>query len=378
TKKDDDLTAVVDLLELKPASTFYYEILIDGNKIPMIPQPSFTTNPVNGTKGSYKIAFGGGAGYASKNERMWDTLLANDLMAFLTLGDNVYIDKPESPETQRHCYYQRQCRPEYNRFTASTPQYAIYDDHDFAVDDYAGTTAIDSPAWKLNVLEVFKQNFNNPSYGLGEENPGCHHKISIGDIDFFMLDCRFYREDPTVFRNPTMLGKEQRTWLLKELKRSKATFKVIVSSVPFTPGVKLDNSSDTWDGFKQERARIFSFIERRKIEGVFLVSADRHRSDARKIHRPHGYDLYEFESSKLTNRQSHDLIQNLPGSTYLFGYNEKCSFGLLKFNTELKDPEVEFQVVSIDNEVINSVVVKRSELEFCKKKKIEIGNEEIL
>ena len=35
------------------------------------------------------------------------------------------------------------------------------------------------------------------------------------------------------------------------------------------------------------------------------VIADRHRTDVYKIERPKGYDLWEFETSKLTNMHTH-------------------------------------------------------------------------
>ncbi len=69
------------------------------------------------------------------------------------------------------------------------------------------------------------------------------------------------------------------------------------------------------------------------VDGVILISADRHRSDAWKIERENGYDLYEFESSKLTNIHTHKIMLGA-----LFGYNQKCSFGLLTFDTTKTDP----------------------------------------
>ncbi|MBA7698300.1 hypothetical protein ES703_106977 [subsurface metagenome] len=87
-------------------------------------------------------------------------------------------------------------------------------------------------------------------------------------------------------------------------------------------------SLDTWNGFRDERNEIFDFLESNKINGVILISADRHRSDARRIDRKNAYPLYEFESSRLTNQHKHGLK---PGA--IFGYNKKQSFGLLTFDT---------------------------------------------
>jgi alkaline phosphatase D len=174
-----------------------------------------------------------------------------------------------------------------------------------------------------------------------------------------MLDGRFYRTNP-YGPSPSMLGPVQKAWLLNQLRKSKATFKVLASPVPwdfYTKGKSLD----TWNGFRGEREDIFAFLEENRIDGVVLISADRHRSDARKIDRPNGYAFYEFESSRLTNQHKHDLK---PGA--IFGYNKKPSFGLLNFDTAAPDPTVTFQIISIDNERIHSLTLKHSEISHKK------------
>ena len=100
--------------------------------------------------------------------------------------------------------------------------------------------------------------------------------------------------------NPTMLGRTQKAWLKKQLRRSRATFKVIASPVPWVLKAK-GNSLDTWRGFQAEREEIFSHLEKEEIDGVILISADRHRSDLWRIERKRGYPLYEFESSRISN-----------------------------------------------------------------------------
>ncbi len=153
-----------------------------------------------------------------------------------------------------------------------------------------------------------------------------------------------------------MLGKAQKAWLLKELDRSEATFKVLASSVPWVLEAK-GGSLDTWRGFQAEREEIFSFLEKKEIDGMVLISADRHRSDLWRIDRESGYPLYEFESSRLTNIHTHGIMA---GS--LFGYNKKCSFGILTFDTTRPDPELSYQIYSIDDELIHTFVVKKSEI----------------
>jgi alkaline phosphatase D len=133
-------------------------------------------------------------------------------------------------------------------------------------------------------------------------------------------------------------------------------FKVIASPVPWSLATKGE-ARDTWNGFKEERQEIFDFLAENKINGVILISADRHRSDAWRIDRSNSYPLYEFESSRLTNKHFHELMPDA-----LFGYNEKQSFGLLTFDTTPSDPTVTYQIISNDNELIHTLTLKRSEI----------------
>ena len=306
----------------------------------------------------FTIAFGGGAGYVVENEHMWDTVGAVDPRALLLLGDNVYIDDPETPEMQRFHYYRRQSQPQWKNLAKKVPIYAIWDDHDFTTNDGWGGPAIDEPMWKREVWRVFKENWDNPYYGGGDANPGCWFDFDIGDVHFIMLDGRYYRESPKD-DDPSMLGAVQLKWLKKTLKKP-ATFTVICSNVPLAPKVK-PGSKDTWDGYGGERQRIYQFIADQKIPGVVLLSADRHRSDAYNIDSGIDgmYPLYEFSSSRLTNQHVHKIIKSS-----LFGYNEKQSFGRVDFDLKATDPTVKYTIINIDGEAMHSLEVKLSELQF--------------
>ena len=85
-----------------------------------------------------------GAGWVPPHERMWDTIVKHDPLAFLQLGDNVYIDNPTSTHQNRYCYYRRQSRPEFRKLVANTPVYSIWDDHDFTDDDGTGPGSPDA------------------------------------------------------------------------------------------------------------------------------------------------------------------------------------------------------------------------------------------
>jgi alkaline phosphatase D len=350
-----DYTALAEIGGLQPSTAYYYEVLIDGRPTLERPFPSFITNPPKGESSRFKVAFGGGAGYVPWHEHVWQVIGDHNPAALLLMGDNVYHDMPESLHAgHAYTYYRRQSRPEFRRLTSSSSVYAIWDDHDCATNDVFMGPYRDRPSWKPEMFTLFQRNWNNPAYG-DQEWPGVWFDFSIGDVDFFMLDGRFYRTNPHS-DDPTMLGPVQKKWLLGRLEASTSTFKVIASPVPWSFESKGD-SLDTWNGYRQERAEIFDFLSDHHIDGVILLSADRHRSDAWRIARPSGYALYEFESSRLTNEHVHPVMD---GS--LFGYNEKQSFGLLTFDTTLPDPTVTYQIYNIDGELINTFELKRSEI----------------
>jgi len=354
TMPESDFTAVVRLTGLKPGQAYSYQVLVDGR-----PQKAantrFRTTATVGQPGETRIVFGGGAGYVPIWERMWDTIGKRKPDALLMLGDNVYIDAPTETLTTRYCYYRRQSRPEWRRLVAGTPVYAIYDDHDFGTNDCVPGPEIEQPPWKRRVWSTFTRNWCNPYYGGGEKQPGCWCDFRIGDLHVILLDGRYYRTRGT---QPSMLGPVQMAWLKRTLKASKGTFKILASPVPWSVGVK-PRSRDTWDGFAQEREEIFRFIETERINGVILISADRHRTDLRVTKRAGGYDLYELESSKLTNRHTHSVVKT-PG--LIWGYNKTCSFAVMEFDTTAKDPQVKFEAVTIDGERVHEHLLRLSQL----------------
>jgi len=363
---EDDYTAVITATGLTPSTGYKYTVYVDGSIFSR--NGIFRTYPRTTESSKIKIAFGGGAGYTPWNERIWDTLATHGLDAMLLLGDNEYIDDPARSERQQYCYYRRHSRPEFRNLISQVPVYAIYDDHDFGTNDCIPGPEIEKPAWKRQVWNVFRQNFNNPSYGGGEKQPGCWFDFYIGDVHIIMLDGRYYRQTETLGRkgkfdpDGSMLGPVQKEWLKNTLKQSRGKFIILASPVPWAVGTVPDNpgaNRDKWDGFPNEREEIYSFIEANRKEGVIFVSADRHRSDAWKTERPDGYPFYDFQSSRLTNFVNHLLI-----SDCLFGYHAKPTFGLLTVDTTPEDPVLSYSIYSIDNELIHKISLFRSELSF--------------
>lgn len=232
TRGENGYAVQIPVEGLNPDTEYFYKLNIDGQESPDV--YSFNTQPLSYQPSEIAVGFGGGAAYIPWHSHMWTTISTHNLNGMFMLGDNVYIDYPEHPYIQEYCYHQRQSEREWREMVNHTPVYAIWDDHDFADNDDYGGPAIDEPAWKIPVWETFKDQWANTSYGGGREQPGIWFDFNIGDVDFFMLDGRYYREGSYIGDSyePTMLGPVQKEWLKESLLNSKATFKVIASPVP--------------------------------------------------------------------------------------------------------------------------------------------------
>ena len=149
-------------------------------------------------------------------------------------------------------------------------------------------------------------------YSIGRR---CYGKFTVSNCDFFLLDTRSHRSLHNVDNpgNPkaTMLGKQQLNWLKNEIKKSKADFLFIVSSVNFmVPHVGSGGGSDkqatikkddAWTVFLKEREELIEFWDGLD-KGVFVLTGDLHNSFAIKITD----NVYEFASGP------HNSINHAP------------------------------------------------------------------
>jgi alkaline phosphatase D len=361
TRAQEDFTGVVEVTGLKPSTQYAYRVLIGGREVPRWHEWRFRTAPPVNSSEQVRIAFGSCSHYTPVNERVWDTIRLRRPDVFLTLGDNVYIDLAgEVNGLHDYTYYCRQSRPEWRRLAGSTPIYAIWDDHDCVIDDVFMGPYVDMPPWKLGHFRVFRRNWNNPFYGGEPQWPATWHNFRLGAVEVFMLDGRFYREN-WAREGASMLGPAQKRWLYDALRRSTATFKILASPVPWAEDSKTAAGGgiayDTWMGHRAERDEIFDVIGRERINGVILLSGDRHRTDVRLIPRPGAYGLYEIESGRLTNANFH-----APHGETLFVYTEMQTFSVLTFDAAAADPVVRMEIVNIEGNTVWHRNVPLSEL----------------
>ena len=260
-------TGQVEVWGLQPATRYYYVPLLNGQEALLRPYPSFVTAPAG--PGRLRIAFGscvGSRGYHAA-AAFGEMAARGDFDLLLMLGDNHYANTTNR-DLLRDYYFMHRKVAGFEQIIRRTPTYAIWDDHDFGPNNSDGT----SPG-KADSLAVFQQWWANPSYGE-PDNPGCYCQFTHRGIDFFMIDVRYYR---TPNKTPddgtkTMLGERQLAWLKNGLSESRAKFKIIGSGSEW----QTKTQPDCWSSFARERQEIFDHITKNKIEGIVLLSGDRH------------------------------------------------------------------------------------------------------
>lgn len=254
---------------------------------------------------------------------------------FLHCGDNIYADIPMPEHAEdltgttwrnelteevthvaqsladfrgRHRYVieDRNVRALY----ADVPTIAMWDDHETLNNWYPGEV-LDDPAYteerRCDVLaRRGRQAWQEyqpiaPAHLLRGGHDGfasarIYRKVSRGaHLDVFCLDMRSYRgpNGDDLDRTGTgILGEDQADWLIREVSRSRATWKVIAADMPLSAiaGAADDRDSVANDapgaplGREQEIARVLTAFQRNGVRNVIWVTADVHYTAAHHYH----------------------------------------------------------------------------------------------
>jgi alkaline phosphatase D len=335
----EDYTATINLRGLLPSTTYFYRVKVGGDEDRYLgAKPPFAvrTPPPAGAKGRLRIAFGSCARVQAHPEQpVWDAVKDADPDLFLWLGDNVYHDTLEPRIMDEMWRWQRRV-PGLERFQRHVSQLAIWDDHDYALNNSDRTNPV-----KELALASFKRHWANPAYGLPGA-PGVFFRHAVGDVELFMLDGRWNRAPAREPDGPgkTKLGAAQKAWLLQGLKASRATFKIIAAGGGWT--VAKGPAGDAWSAFMTERNEIFDFIAREGVTGVVLLSGDTHVGELNAIPWSDrgGYDLYELVSSPLAQDRRTSWLERRPELRMREVYVGDNNFGVIDVDTTKPDPTI--------------------------------------
>ena len=289
--EEDDFTGSVFFRGLRPDTEYRYAVWFTPGDHPPPDLPgvasvegTFKTAPARADPVPVKIVWDGD--FAGQNVcrdavegfPILNAINQEEADLFIGLGDMIYADNlceeiglynnpqvvgdfTESADLENFWAHWRYARADsgFRTLFSRTPYYAVWDDHE-VVNDFgplADTRSEPPYTDGEHLLPIGLQAFldYNPM-SPRRKAPRLYRNVRWGGhVELFLLDNRQYRDanlgsdredDPK-----TMLGRPQLRWLQKSLKRSEATWKVIVSSVPISipTGSPPNLGRDGWANF---------------------------------------------------------------------------------------------------------------------------------
>ena len=326
-RRENENCVVLQATGLLPATRYYYRLKFAGEIDRYQPLPYHTTTAPAGPS-SFTVAFGSCCRIQfDRNQPIFDVVRRLEPNMFFWLGDNIYADT-DDPGALSELYTRQRVVESLEPLLRSTPQLAIWDDHDFGYNDSDGLSR-----FKQDSLRQFRSYWANPASG-SDGAPGIWFRQSYGGVDFFFLDGRYHRDPSVAPDGPakTMLGATQKAWLKSELLKSRAPFKVLVSGGGWSSAEKLDGG-DSWAAYQHERDEIFDFIRDRQIGGVLCISGDSHMGELNCIPRSAtgGYDIYDMCSSPLAQMPAVKQLAQVPEMRVRDVWSRSVNVGFLRF-----------------------------------------------
>lgn len=308
-------TQIFDLVGLEPGTKYEYEITSKGKtKMSPVrgvlntqelwqwrrPPPDFSILTGSCSYQNETLYDRPGQPYGNDSS-IFEIMAKENSDAMFWLGDNWYTREVDYGSQWGLWYRASKDRslPILQSLLKTMSNYGIWDDHDYGPNN-SGLSYI----FKEESRQVFKSYFANPSYG--QNNQGIYTKVSINDVDFFLLDNRSFRsadqmnsyKDNQANPDKLMYGKEQMNWLKNSLISSNANFKIVLTG---SQVLNQYTSSDCLVHYPIEYNELLKFLDDHNISGVVFLTGDKHISEINVMRRDTLYPLYDITVSPLTS-----------------------------------------------------------------------------
>jgi alkaline phosphatase D len=302
---DADHTARVELAGLVGGGTFIYRWTARAGDDAEVARGEgrFAVPPQAGDARPVTFAFSGDLGGQNvcrdrdRGYPIFERLEKLELGFFIGLGDMIYADNPclatgahgnaQIPglavravnlEEMRRAWRYNRADPGLSRLLARTGYFAVWDDHE--IENNFGPS--ERGGLFDTGLRAFREHNPVPARRL-------YRSVRWGrDLELFFLDLRSFRSPNTAADDAkkTMLGAEQKAWLLAALPASSATHKVVISSVPIAVATGDETIGiDSWVGFEHELAGLFGKLAERGVTELTFLTTDVHFATAHR-YRP--------------------------------------------------------------------------------------------
>lgn len=156
---DNDFCAALKVSGLQPDTVYHYRVLVNGRADPYLGRLvpfSTRTAPADGRARDFTLALGSCARIAADPvQSIWHAVGNARPDMFFWLGDNVYGDSLV-PQTLNNEYRRQRAVPAFQALGQSVPQIAIWDDHDYGLNDHDASNPV-----KDTALAMFRRYWAN-------------------------------------------------------------------------------------------------------------------------------------------------------------------------------------------------------------------------
>ena len=268
------------IADLRPGSR--YELLAEGRPpgaatASCQTDGALATAPAVDTPAPVRFAVVTGQDYPRRDtpngHKIYPVMQKQNLDFFVHTGDIEYYDKPgpyaDTLELARFKWNRIYALPHQRSFHNHTASYFIKDDHDTLKNDSWPGQKYGELTWDQG-LRIFRE-----QVPMGAKT---YRTIRWGkDLQIWLVEGRDFRSPNNMPDGPTktIWGTEQKQWFFDTVKKSDATFRILISSTPIVGpdrGSKNDNHAN--QGFTHEGDQLRTFIGKQK--NMFIVCGDRH------------------------------------------------------------------------------------------------------
>ncbi len=305
TTEANGLTAHLRLNKIEPGQKYDYQVEIDGAKKGgtfQFKSPSFyhdRTPPPDfrvalcgshyvieeGYEPPYQVLGGGYQAFKFMQSYAPDMMIWTGNTAHLRLSDTSSLSG-----TRKRFVTARNVK-ELSPLIATIPNYASWGQTDYGK-NFPGK----SYTHRNQVEKVFREFWPAPTKTLPIGGLTTH--FSYADADFFFLDVNTHRNDtPTTGESTKILGDEQIKWLRQEIRRSQATFKVIIAGAPIlNPAKSRTNLSYA----ETEQTKLLQMLREEGISGLFFISGGKPFGELTKLVHASSYNLFDLTVGPVT------------------------------------------------------------------------------
>jgi alkaline phosphatase D len=292
-----------------------------------------------------RFAFASCQSWSSGFYTAYEHMSAEDLDLVVHLGDYIYErgwnrgregmtvepqfrDEAVDLPGYRLRYAQAKAEEPLRAAHAAFPWLVTMDDHE--VDN---NWAADAPGLGFDIYRIpalfrrrraaaFQAMYEHQPLRIGQlpsgPNMHLHRRYAFGDLaEITMLDTRQYRSKRVcddgeatdcadrLASDRTILGEQQRDWLIDGFARSSARWQIIGNQVAmgqsdYDPGPGTELGTDAWDGYFADRNTVLGAAADRDVHNLVVITGDRHHNYAADLRRDYSVPESPIVASEFT------------------------------------------------------------------------------